>query len=69
MKKIPVEDIEMDEHLKDQTKNADQERPIDPLRREFVPIEKKNTDGTYSFRTKDKRQYRRMLNGEIRRVR
>jgi hypothetical protein len=42
--------------------------PIDLLRRVFVPIEKRNIDGTYSFRTQDKREYVRMQDGSIRRA-
>lgn len=42
---------------------------LDPLRRVFVPIERKNLDGTAVFFTTDKTQYIRGINGEIRRAR
>ena len=42
--------------------------PPDLLRRVFVPIEKRNLDGTLSFKTLDGTRYKRMTNGAIRRV-
>ncbi len=66
---IPVGDIEMDEHLNDDSsQSASQERPIDPLRREYVPIEKKTSKGTIVFRTQDKEMYVRLADDSIRRV-
>jgi hypothetical protein len=44
------------------------EKVIDPLQRVFVPIEKRNLDGTWSFTTKDKKRYVRLEDGSIRRV-
>ena len=40
---------------------------IDPLRRVFVPIEKKNVMGQFTFQTKDGKQYIRRADGSIRR--
>lgn len=40
---------------------------IDPLRRIFIPIEKRMTNGEMTFRTMDKEQYIRAANGVIRR--
>lgn len=40
---------------------------IDPLRRVFVPVERKNTDGTYVLRTHDKTTYIRGADGVLRR--
>ena len=42
--------------------------PPDLLRRVFVPIEKRNLDGTLSFRTLDNTRYKRLQDGSIRRV-
>ena len=42
---------------------------INPLRRVFVPIERRQLDGTWRFRTQDKQQYERHpVTGVIRRV-
>lgn len=41
---------------------------IDPLRRIWVPIEKRNTDGSWGFRTTDGERYRRDENGVIRSI-
>jgi hypothetical protein len=65
----------MDDQLKDAGINAegvnqpvDQQRPIDPLRRVFVPIEKRTANGTLVFRTLDKQVYVRLEDGSIRRA-
>jgi len=59
----------MDDQLKDGSATAtDQRRPIDPLRRVFIPIEKRNSKGMLVFRTHDKQLYVRMENGSIRRA-
>lgn len=42
-------------------------KPLDPLRRIFVPIEKRMTDGRLAFQTSDGEQYVRAQNGVIRR--
>lgn len=43
--------------------------PVEELRRRvFVPIERRNLDGTYTFRTSDKEKYIRLPNGQIRRA-
>lgn len=47
---------------------ADQRTPIDPLRRVFIPIERKQSDGTVRFKTHDKREYERRADGSIRRI-
>ncbi|MFI5222673.1 MAG: hypothetical protein ACHQX3_00260 [Nitrospirales bacterium] len=41
--------------------------PIDPLRRVFVPIEKRMTNGNLTFQTMDREQYIRTPDGVIRR--
>lgn len=56
----------MDDQLKDG--NADQERPIDPLRRVFIPKEHQRLDGIISFQTLDHTQYQRYTDGSIRRI-
>lgn len=47
---------------------VDQERPIDPLRRVFVPRETKTAKGTIVFRTHDDDVYLRLDDGSIRRA-
>ena len=60
----------MDDQLKDRDAEGsrDQQRPIDPLRRVFVPIEKKTANGTIVFCTLDKQLYARLEDGSIRRA-
>ena len=58
----------MDSQLKDRPIGPDQQKSIDPLRRVFIPVEKRNLDGTYSFKTHDKQSYVRLEDGSIRRV-
>lgn len=60
----------MDDQLKDRSAEGtrDQQRPIDPLRRVFVPIEKRTANGTLVFRTLDKQVYARLEDGSIRRT-
>ena len=41
---------------------------LDPLRRVFVPIERRTANGMLVFRTTDKRLYARLDNGSIRRA-
>ena len=41
---------------------------LDPLRRVFVPIEKRTLNGTLVFRTMDNQMYCRLASGSIRRV-
>lgn len=48
--------------------NARQQPPLDPLRRVFVPIERKTEKGTTVFRTTDKMIYARLTDGSIRRA-
>jgi hypothetical protein len=50
------------------TANTDQRTSIDPLRRVFVPIERRMSDGNFRFRTQDKQRYVRLANGQIRRM-
>jgi hypothetical protein len=47
--------------------NTNQE--IDPLYRVFVPIEGRALDGTVTFRTTDREEYRRLPDGSIRLLR
>lgn len=48
--------------------STDQRQPIDPLRRVFEPIEKRQLDGTSTrFQTVDGVEYTRDANGVIRR--
>ncbi len=47
---------------------TDQKRPIDPLRRVFVPREAKTPNGTTVFRTRDEDLYLRLDDGSIRRA-
>jgi len=66
-----VERGEMEEQLNDDTvseKTLDQRPPIDPLRRVWVPIEKKMPDGNMLLRTTDKTVYIRLENGAIMRA-
>jgi hypothetical protein len=56
----------MDDQLKDG--NAAQERPIDPLRRVFIPREAVTPNGTTVFRTMDGDVYCRLDDGSIRRT-
>lgn len=56
----------MDDQLKDSM--TDQQHPTDPLRRVFIPVEKRTTQGTLVFRTLDKQMYARLDNGSIRRA-
>jgi hypothetical protein len=44
------------------------ETKIDPLQRVFIPVERRNMDGTMSFRTIDGMKYKRGVDGTIRRV-
>lgn len=45
------------------------DRPsLDPLRRVWVPVERRNLDGTWTFKTTDGRRYRRGADGAIRRI-
>jgi len=48
---------------------ANVSEPIDPLRRVWIPIEKKLPDGNMLFRTTDKTVYVRLQNGAIMRAR
>lgn len=41
---------------------------IDPLRQVRIPREKMRSDGTITFRTSDKQQYNRLVDGSIRRT-
>lgn len=60
----------MDTHPQDDTaERIDHRHPIDPLQRVYVPTEKQNSDGSYGFKTRDGRRYRRMADGSIRRER
>lgn len=43
-------------------------RPLDPLRRVFVPIERKMASGQTVFRTTDQMVYARLDDGSIRRA-
>ena len=45
-----------------------QPAPIDPLRRVFVPIEKRTEKGTMVFKTLDNTHYARLEDGSIRRT-
>ena len=45
-----------------------QPRGLDPLRRWWVPVEKKNVTGEYVFRTHDNQKYFRHLDGSIHRA-
>ena len=59
----------MEEHLKDGLVTqviADQQPPIDPLRRVWIPVEKRTSAGTLVFRTSDKTLYFRAPDGSIR---
>lgn len=47
---------------------ADPKPPIDPLRRVFVPIERRTPNGTLVFKTHDNQLYARMHDGSIRRA-
>lgn len=47
---------------------ADQQSPIDPLRRIWVPRETKTSKGTIVFRTLDGDVYARLADGSIRRA-
>ena len=61
----------MEEHLEDGpvvTTAPSPQSPIDPLRRVFVPIEKRTEKGTLVFRTTDKELYFRAPDGSIRRA-
>jgi hypothetical protein len=72
----------MESHLNDVRAGStpDQQVPIDPrrrvdlqlkavLNRVYVPIEKRQMDGSFRFRTSDKRRYERHpVTGVIRRV-
>lgn len=60
----------MEDQLKDGQRQgrADQQPSIDPLRRVFVPIEKRTLNGTLVFKTHDKTIYARLDNGSIRRA-
>lgn len=61
----------MDNQLKDVERGLasdDQQLPIDPLRRVFVPIEKRTVAGTWVFRTTDRQLYARAGDGSIRRA-
>jgi hypothetical protein len=59
----------MDIQLKDAANKAvDQQRPIDLTRRIFIPIEKRQSDGTVVFKTLDHTQYQRCEDGSIRRI-
>lgn len=44
------------------------EQQIDPLKRVFVPVEKRTEKGTTVFRTLDKQVYARLEDGSIRRA-
>lgn len=41
---------------------------LDPLRSEWHPIERRNTEGILTFRTSDREQYIRREDGSIRRA-
>jgi len=45
-----------------------EEKEIDPLKRWFVPIEKRTSKGTMVFRTLDGDVYARLTDGSIRRA-
>lgn len=47
---------------------ADQQPPLHPLRRVFIPIERKTSAGTSVFRTTDNEMYCRADDGSIRSV-
>lgn len=42
--------------------------PLDPLRRVFVPVERRTPNGTTVFKTHDNRVYARLEDGSIRRA-
>ena len=45
------------------------EKPsLDPLRRVFVPVERRMTNGLMAFRTTDGESYVRLMDGSIRRA-
>lgn len=46
---------------------AEKAKPIDPLRRVFVPRESEIGDGIFAFKTSDKQRYFRRQDGSIRR--
>ena len=54
-------------HIHDVAHAQDKE-PIDPLRRVFIPIEKRREDGTRVLWTSDKTKYVRGTDGTIRRA-
>lgn len=61
----------MKEQLKDGpavTTASNQKPSIDPLRRVFVPIEKRTPNGTWVFKTTDQTMYFRAPDGSMRRV-
>lgn len=47
-------------------KDAAEEAPIDPLRRVWIPIEKRDVQGRLTFRTTDGERYRREDDGSMR---
>jgi hypothetical protein len=48
--------------------DSNDKRPIDPLRRVFIPIERRTSNGTTVFKTQDKMVYARLEDGSIRRA-
>ena len=53
---------------KGNTKGNAAEPKIDPLRRVFIPIERRKLNGNWVFRTQDGQQYERDKHGVIRRA-
>ncbi len=43
-------------------------KPLDPLRRVFIPIERRTANGTLVFKTTDGELYARLSDGSIRRA-
>ncbi len=58
----------MDTNKATDTKVPDANKPLDPLRRVFVPIEKKMLNDNWTFKTLDKERYYRTSAGVILRV-
>ena len=66
-----TEEIDMCAQLNDAERDkvaSDQQSPINPLRRVFIPIEKRTSNGTIVFRTTDKQMYVRLADDSIRRA-
>ena len=59
----------MEDHPKDDAAvRIDQRPPLDPLRRVFIPIERRTKNGTIVFKTTDGELYMRHTDGSMRRV-